>query len=443
LAAATEDHPLEYLDFEGIIPQGQYGGGTVMVWDIGTYEIIEGNYYKGSLHLFLEGKKLKGEWMLRRRDGKNWTLAKAGLGMKAPARKRENASALSGRTMEEIAEAHDATWQSNRVPAELANLPATEAKFIAPMRAKAVPKLPESTNWEYEIKLDGYRSLALKRSGEVLLLSRNGNRLNDRFPSIAAAFETMPDDTVIDGEIVAFDEDGRPSFSILQNYQTTSRPLVYYAFDLLVCRGRSLLGVPLETRREVLQGHALQGLGDPVRFSGTLNAGATELARAAAAQGMEGIVAKRRDSVYEPGQRSGAWAKYKTNQGQELVIGGYMPGKHVFDSLLVGYYDGDRLMFVGKIKNGFVPAVKEDLAKRFRRIESDTCPFANLPEPKNARRGLALTAEGMKQCVWLKPKLVAQIEYADWTKTDHLRHARFAGLREDKDPRDVVKEQAG
>jgi bifunctional non-homologous end joining protein LigD len=182
LAAATEDHPLEYLSIEGVIPQGQYGGGTVMVWDIGTYEIVDGNYYRGNLNLFLEGKKLKGEWTLTRREGKNWTLAKSGSAMKSLPAKGENTSALTGRTMEEIAEARDATWQSNRIPAELANLPPMEAKFIEPMRAKAVPKLPEGGNWEFKIKLDGYRSPVVKRAGEVLLMSRNANRLNDRFP---------------------------------------------------------------------------------------------------------------------------------------------------------------------------------------------------------------------------------------------------------------------
>jgi bifunctional non-homologous end joining protein LigD len=250
----------------------------------------------------------------------------------------------------------------------------------------------------------------------------------------------MGNDTVLDGEIVAFDESGRPSFNILQNYQTTSQPLVYYAFDVLVYRGRSMLGPPLEQRRKALIEYVLPALVPPVRFSESLNAGADDLVRAATEQGLEGIVAKRRDSVYEPGQRSGAWVKYKTNQGQELVIGGTMPGKHNFDSLLVGYYEGDKLMFVGKIKNGFVPAMKEDIAKRFQGLESDSCPFANLPEPKAARRGEALTREVMKKCRWLKPEIVAQIEFTEWTAGNHLRHSKFAGLRDDKNPRDVVRE---
>jgi ATP-dependent DNA ligase len=166
-----------------------------------------------------------------------------------------------------------------------------------------------------------------------------------------------------------------------------------------------------------------------------------DIIRAAREHGLEGIVAKRLNSRYETGQRSGAWIKYKTNLGQELVIGGYMPGRYVFDVLLVGYYEREKLIFIGKLKNGFTPAVRMRLAQNFKGLETGKCPFANLPEPRNARRGKALTAEVMKECRWLKPQVVAQVEFTEWTEGNHLRHSRFAGLRNDKDPRQVVREQ--
>ncbi|HWR52469.1 MAG TPA: non-homologous end-joining DNA ligase [Bryobacteraceae bacterium] len=442
LAMATEDHPLDYFSFEGTIPESQYGGGTVMVWDIGTYEVIEGNVYKGFLRLFLTGKKLKGEWVLRRAEERNWFLQKTSEPMKPLTPKKESTSALSGRTMNQIAEARDAVWHSNRPEPELAGLPDSPLEFVEPMQAKLISELPEASGWQYEIKLDGYRALAIRKGDRVLLLSRNNNELNGRFPSIAKACEALPEGAMLDGEIVALDSSGRPAFNLLQNWHTVKAPLLYYAFDLIAYRGKDLKKLPLSKRRELLERSALAGLTDPIRLSGALEAPGAALLEAARKQGIEGFVAKRLDSIYEAGRRSGAWVKLKVNQGQELVIGGYIPGSHGFDALLVGYYEQDRLIFIAKIRNGFTPKLREEIFRRFKGLEAKAVPFANLPEPKGARRGMALTAEAMKQCVWLKPKLVAQIEYTDWTKTDHLRHARFAGLREDKNPREVVKETA-
>jgi bifunctional non-homologous end joining protein LigD len=314
-----------------------------------------------------------------------------------------------------------------------------ERKFIEPMRAALVGELPEGPNWLYEIKLDGYRALAVKARGGVELLSRNNLKLNGRFPKVAKALEGLPDRTILDGEIVALDERGRPVFNALQNYQRTARPIFYYVFDVLELDGESLLHEPLRARRARLDELKLA---DPVRVSHTLEASAAELVRAAREQGLEGIVAKKANSIYEPGARSGSWVKFKVNQGQELVIGGYLPGSQYFDSLLVGYYEGDRLIFNAKVRNGFVPQTRRTVAERLKPLETTVCPFANLPEPKNARRGEALTAEVMQKCRWVKPKLVAQIEYTDWTESNHLRHSRFAGLRDDKDPREVVRESA-
>ncbi len=457
LAMATEDHPIEYLDFEGLIPKGQYGSGAVMVWDIGTYELIEGNVYKGFVRIFLSGKKLKGEWTLRKAGEREWFLQRSGEAMKPLTRKKEDTSALSGRTLEQIAEAADAVWESARPqPAELAEpmpaeakragpnldaLPAAKLDFIPPMQAKLAAELPEGPGWQYEIKLDGYRALAVRTHDRVLLYSRRNNTLNDRFPNVAKSCMPLPEGTIVDGEIVALDETGRPVFNLVQNWQTSNAPIIYYVFDLLAYKGKDLTKLTLRDRRDVLENDALTAIGGPVRLAAALNAPPKQLIAAAKEQGIEGFVAKRLDSVYEAGRRTGAWVKLKVNKGQELVIGGYIPGRHGFDALLVGYYGGDKLKFVAKIRNGFTPLLREQIAERFKGLEMDTPPFANLPEPKGARRGMALTAEAMQKCKWLEPRLVAQIEYTDWTKADHLRHARFAGLRDDKDPRGVVKEE--
>jgi bifunctional non-homologous end joining protein LigD len=453
LATATEDHPLEYFDFEGTIPKGQYGGGTVMVWDIGTYEVIEGNYYKGYLDLSLSGKKLKGEWLLTKDKGgaKNWRLTKVGEPMKPVSERKTDESALTGRTMEQIAAERDKEWQSNRsAPAavtaksrtsaiDFGALPKAELRFIEPMQAKLVAELPAAPRFEYEIKLDGYRALAIRTSDRVKLLSRRNNSLNSRFPTIATALEKVAPGTILDGEIVALDQNGLPSFNTLQNHQTATTPILYYVFDVLASRGKSLLSVALERRREVLEAVAAN-FSDPIRLSGSLQADPADLVAAGKQQGLEGFIAKRRGSAYEPGRRTGAWVKYKIHKGQELVIGGYRVGPNGFDNLAVGYYEGSKLMFIAKVRNGFTPELRRKVAARFKGLESPTCPFANLPEQKNARRGEALTAEAMKAYRWLKPRLVAEIDFADWTEANHLRHARFVGLREDKDPKEVVRE---
>jgi bifunctional non-homologous end joining protein LigD len=447
LAMATEDHPIEYLDFEGTIPEGQYGGGTVMVWDIGTYELIEGNYYKGNLQIYLSGKKLKGEWHLTkdRKTNKNWYLLKTGAAMKPPSAKKENASALTGRTLEEIAKDKTAQWHSNRtsVPGiDLDQLPRSAMKFLEPMQCELVADLPEGDDWQYELKLDGYRALAIKEHGEATLLSRRNNSLNTKFTSVIEGLNTLEDGIILDGEVVALDDQGRPSFNRLQHL-SKNQVLMYYVFDLLAYRGRDITGLALTQRREFLT-NVLRDAIDPIRMSAVMKAAAKDLIEAIREQGLEGVIAKRTDSRYEPGARSGRWVKYKVNQGQEVVIGGYKPsGKNHFDNLAVGYYDGDRLIFIAKIKNGFTPAMKDEIYERVKPYETKTCPFANLPEPKNARRGEALTAEAMKKYRWLRPEVVAQVEFTDWTAADHLRHSKFVALRDDKNPREVVHETAG
>ena len=325
---------------------------------------------------------------------------------------------------------------------DLSKLPKARLGFIKPMLAKPTERVPTEEGWFYELKLDGYRTQVMKKRGRVTLFSRRGNELNFRFSVIASAFDFLSDDSIVDGEVVALDDQGKPAFSVLQNYRLRQESLYFYAFDLLAYQGMDLRNLTLSERRSLLEQHALQGMRDPVRLSPVFAISAKRLIAAAKQAGLEGIVAKRSDSRYESDERSGAWLKYKTNKGQELVIGGYKPGTIVFDYLLAGYYEGQDLIFIAKIKNGFTPALRRKIAESFKSIKTARCPFANLPEPQSARRGEAVTAEVMKRIQWLRPKLVAQIDFTEWTEGNHLRHSKFIALRDDKDPKQVVKEKS-
>jgi DNA ligase D-like protein (predicted ligase) len=314
-----------------------------------------------------------------------------------------------------------------------------DAHFIEPMPCLAVKKLPEGEAWEYELKLDGYRALAVKHEGRVTLFSRNRKQFNGRFPAIAAAFARLPDETIIDGEIVAIDESGRPSFSRLQNFSANANAITFYAFDMPMWKREDLQKQPLDKRRELLRTKAMPKL-PAIHFSDSFPADAEKMISAVRAQGLEGIVAKRRDSLYEPGRRNGAWVKMRIGGRQEFVIGGYTPSPKNFDAILVGYFRGNKLMFAARVRNGFVPSLRTAVFRKFKGLETRKCPFANLPESEKGRWGEGLTAADMEKCVWLKPRLVAAIEYAEWTPADHLRHSRFVALREDKEPRQVVRE---
>jgi bifunctional non-homologous end joining protein LigD len=323
---------------------------------------------------------------------------------------------------------------------DLEQLPKARLDFVTPMLARPVNELPSGTGWLYELKLDGYRVLVLKSRGNVTLFSRRGNNLSNIYPTITRAFTFLPDNTMVDGELVVLDELGRPSFSALQKSRFTPDALHFYVFDLLAYQGRDLRKLPLVERRELLEGYVLKGMRDPIRLSAVFNTSPEPLIAAAKKSGLEGVIGKRAGSRYESGERSGAWVKYKTNKGQELVIGGYKPGTTGFEYLLVGYYEGKDLIFIAKIRNGFTPALRLEIAKSFPKLRTSVCPFANLPELASARRGEAITADVMKKIQWLRPKLVAQIEFTEWTKGNHLRHSKFVGLRSDKKAAEVIKE---
>ena len=316
-----------------------------------------------------------------------------------------------------------------------------KARFIPPMLLLPTDKLPDDpSKWEYQLKLDGYRAIAFKSDNKIQLRSRNDNDFTQRYPAVVKALTRLPNETVIDGEVVALGDDGRPSFNALQNSIGSQTPIVYYVFDVMVLAGRDVSSEPLTIRRALLEEKVLPTLSEPVRYTGILEASLRDLIHAVKTQGFEGLVAKRRNSRYEPGLRSGAWMKMRINRGQELVIGGYTIGTRTFDALVIGYYDGDRLMYASRTRNGFTPALRQQLFKKFKGLEVPECPFANLPEAKSGRWGQGLTKEKMADCRWLKPVLVGQFEFVEWTADHHLRHTKFVALREDKRARDVRRE---
>jgi bifunctional non-homologous end joining protein LigD len=320
-------------------------------------------------------------------------------------------------------------------------LPKITARFFEPMLLLRTEGLPEGANWLYEIKLDGYRALAIKSGGKIHLRSRNDNDFASRYPGVVKALAALPDETVIDGEVVALDETGKASFNALQNYGSAKAAVFYYVFDVLMLEGRNVMGAPLTVRRVLLENEVLPRLSDPIKYSSELHARLTDLIPAAKEQGVEGLIAKRRDSRYEPGERSGAWQKMRLNQGQEFVIGGYTPSPRNFDALIIGYYEGAELLYAARTRNGFSPASRAGLFRKVKPLEVKECPFSNLPEKKAGRWGAGLTAAKMVECRWLKPVLVGQFEFAEWTPDNHLRHSRFVGLRDDKEARSIIRHE--
>jgi bifunctional non-homologous end joining protein LigD len=499
LAVEVEDHPIEYEDFEGIIPEGQYGGGTVMVWDRGNYRVYGEQPVKslreGKLHLVLNGDKAKGEWTLVRIRGRDdeknqWLILKTGDDAKPISKKMDDHSVKTGRTMEQIAEARDAEWESgreadespssqfkariraaikkkakdavvgqaHRMPAakrgnrtarpEIASLPnlrSAKARFIEPMKAKLVEKPPATGDWIYELKFDGIRLIGIKRGEKVSLLSRNQNELAERFPEIVKAIETLPArECVIDGEVVALDEEGRSSFQLLQAREMEGRktPVYFYAFDLLQLDGKSLASLPLEARKNVLEKLCADARA-PIRYSGAIGGDAKRLLEEVKRRGLEGIIGKQRNSVYEPGRRSGAWIKLKCVNEQEFVIGGYTPpqgSRKYFGAILVGYYENKKLVFAGKVGTGFTVKSLSMLYKKFQKEARDDCPFVDLPSKQNGQWVQDITPSMMRKMHWINPVFVCEIKFAEWTRDKKLRAPVFLGLREDKKPTEVIRE---
>jgi bifunctional non-homologous end joining protein LigD len=307
------------------------------------------------------------------------------------------------------------------------------------MMAVPAAALPRGEEWSYEVKWDGYRAQAVKRGAAVSLASRNLKNITKTFAPIAAAVARLAvRDAVLDGEIVALDSEGRPSFQALHHASLAGTSLAYYAFDLLHVDGRDLTREPLDARRAELR-RVVDG--SDVLLSDELPGSAAQIEAAVRGLGLEGVVAKRRRSTYMAGRRSDAWVKVRFARRQELVVGGYKPAGANFDSILVGYYaDDGRLLAAGKVRSGFTPHLRAELFARLKRLEARTCPFANLPSARSSHWGEGITADEMREIRWLKPALVAEISFTEWTRDGSLRHAAFVALRSDKPARDVRRE---
>jgi bifunctional non-homologous end joining protein LigD len=470
LAVETEDHPMEYGAFEGTIPEGQYGGGTVMLWDRGIW-VPEGDpekgYRDGRLRFRLEGEKLYGSWILTRMSPKpdepkpGWLLIKsddaAARGEDEPEIVDEAPlSAATGRDLEEIAGAEDSVWDATSTSTSTSKARAgsgsgsrAKSKSMsldgarrAKMPTDARPQLatlasgaPDGDDWLHEIKLDGYRVLCRVEKGHVRVVTRNGKDWTDRFPGVAEALEGLPCDTaIVDGEIVVLDRKGVSRFQRLQNVASGSssgRPLLYL-FDLLYLDGRDVRDAGLQDRKSLLEPLVTE-LGDPrIRYSDHVIGQGPDFHAKACSAGVEGIISKRRDRPYRGG-RGRSWLKVKCTARQELVVVGYTEpaGSRVgIGALLLGVHDADgRLVYAGKVGTGFSHQTLVELETRLSAMEQTSAPVVNPPRGYRAR--------GVH---WVRPELVAEVEFTEWTDDGRIRHPSFQGVREDKEAREVVRE---
>jgi bifunctional non-homologous end joining protein LigD len=304
------------------------------------------------------------------------------------------------------------------------------------MMATPAPALPVGDDWSYEVKWDGYRTLALKDGPRVRLFSRNLKDVTGAYPSVVRTLQELTATAaLVDGELVAIDEQGRPSFQAL--HHQAAHVVVYYAFDLLLLGGRDLTREPLDARRKQL---AATAAGTSILLSEPLPGTPAQIERAVRELGLEGVVAKRRSSRYEAGRRSDKWLKVKFSRRQEFVVGGYKPSNSGFDSVLVGYYERRRLYYAGKVRAGFTTHSRGELMRRLAPIGRRSCPFANLPSTKSSHWGEGVTPEDMAALKWVTPSVVVEVAFTEWTRDNNLRHAAYAGLREDKLAREVKRD---
>jgi DNA ligase D-like protein (predicted ligase) len=311
--------------------------------------------------------------------------------------------------------------------------------FIEPMTAKVVQALPEGDEWSYEVKFDGYRALLIKDGDRIQIRSRNNNDLTRTYPGVAAAASRLrAGSAVLDGEIVAVDSEGQPSFQALQHRGAhPGVTVMFYAFDLMHIDGEDLTREPLLARQDRLR-QVVERSG--ILLSWSLPGTAAQVIDAVRKLGLEGIIAKRKDSRYQPEVRTQAWVKLKLDRQQEFVIGGYRPGTHGIDALLVGFYEGRELRFAAKVRAGFTSHLRREVFGKLKPFHSSRCPFVDLPSSTTSHWGGGVTPEEMGEMQWVKPTLVAQIRFVEWTADDHLRHSAFLGLRDDKAPKDVGRE---
>jgi bifunctional non-homologous end joining protein LigD len=471
LAVQVEDHPMEYGGFEGTIPKGQYGGGTVMLWDEGTWEPLgdaDESLAKGNLKFVLHGSKLQGKWVLVRMGGKaaqeakpNWLLIKEHDEFEQTADDeqivdKQPDSVLTGRDLDAIARDADHVWQSNRpeasgakptaakplppkpfAPAKLAGKKEALPDFIPPQLASEAEKPPSGENWVHELKLDGYRIQAhVQAKGKVRLYTRSGLDWTHRMRAVAGALGGLAvEGAVLDGEVVVLDEHGQSSFANLQAAfdEGAAHPMTYFAFDLLHLNGHNLRDQPLTSRKQILQ-QMLTAMPDQeiVRYGQHIETDGVAILAEACRLGAEGIVSKRADGGYVSG-RSKSWIKIKCDRRQEFVIAGFTKpsnGTEGIGALLLGYYEGKKLVYAGRTGTGFTQVSGRKLRQQLEAIRQAKMAFADVP------------GTAAKGAVWVRPDLVAEVQFSTWTTDRLVRQASFKGLREDKKPAEVRREVA-
>jgi bifunctional non-homologous end joining protein LigD len=487
LAMMVEDHPYNYRTFEGIIPQGQYGGGTVIVWDEGTYEPVDSKgeskkemdktllhgLYSGKVKFVLKGKKLKGEYALVKAHGRGengWLLMKLDdrYASKDDITKK-NKSVQSGKTLEQVTESSTNIYgkkkqepKDKKIKAELneaeespdaLNLEANKLlkkgkkskmpENVKPMLATLVKEPFDDPDWVYEVKWDGYRALAYIGKGKTELSSRNNKPFTKKYYPIVEAMKQWPINAVLDGEILVLSDDGKADFSALQNWRSEADgDIVYYVFDLLWYEGQDITALPLSERQAILK-EILPTNDDQVRLSQVFTANGLEFFNAASKMRIEGIMAKRASSKYLPDSRSKDWLKIKVNQRQEVVIGGFTQNEgsaKTFSSLLLGVYQNDRLEYVGKVGTGFSEKQQKAMMETFKPLIIKKSPFTTDPDVNKPSRFRPDPPKAT--ATWLKPQLVCEVSFTEMTGDGVFRHPSFEGMRTDKSAKDVVRETA-
>jgi bifunctional non-homologous end joining protein LigD len=456
LAVMVEDHPLDYKDFEGVIPEGSYGAGSVIIWDRGFYhhpsardeneneKLLLDGLRKGDLKFVLEGEKLHGEFALvrMRKGGKSWLLLKKKDRNAAKGEiLKESRSVVSQKTLAEMIEADSSRSFRRKKVSQIRLHEAMESEDlqdapvrpmphgIQPMLATPVTKPFDHPDWIFEVKWDGYRAVAEVRDGSVSLYSRNGISFDKKYFPIAESLRKFGFDAVLDGEIVVADNQGRPDFQALQHYQDSGNGhLLYYVFDLLYFRGHDLTSLPLLRRKELLK-KILPSV-PKIRFSDHVWKEGALFYAVSKEKGLEGIIAKHSQSVYETGKRSRQWLKVKTRLTQEGVIAGFTePGgsRKYFGALVLGVFEGDELIYIGHLGGGFTANHLRDIRERLDPLIQEECPFTLKPETNTP-------------VTWVKPELVCEVALSGWTGDGAMRQPVFLRLREDKTAREVMRE---